>query len=77
MLIIAFDYGIKNIGIAISETKLLYAQPICTIKNKNWLEIDKIIKIWLPLLIIVGYPIDMNGKKQKITKKKLINFVIN
>lgn len=65
----AFDYGTKKTGIAISETKLLYAQPLGSIKNNNWILIDKILNKWLPLHIIVGYPTHMNGKKQDITKK--------
>lgn len=71
MLILAFDYGTKKIGIAIAETKLLYAKPISSINNKNnyWNIIDKIFIKWLPSHIVVGYPINMFGKKQKITKK--------
>lgn len=69
MLVIAIDYGTKKIGLAVSETKLLYAQPIQAIQNNNWKALDQIIIKWLPALIIVGYPINMNGKKQKITKK--------
>ncbi|WP_075432311.1 Holliday junction resolvase RuvX [Buchnera aphidicola] len=69
MLVIAIDYGTKKMGLAVSETELLYAKPIQEIQNNNWNELDRMIIKWLPELIIVGYPINMNGKKQKITKK--------
>lgn len=72
MIILALDYGIKKIGAAISETKLLYAQPIKSFSAKKHVyyeNIDNIMKLWKPKKIIVGYPLNGKGKKQNITKK--------
>lgn len=73
MILLAFDFGIKNIGIAVTETKLLYAKPLKSIfvtKNQTyWEKINRILLEWKPHYIIIGYPIDMYGKKQGITKK--------
>ncbi|WP_343126521.1 Holliday junction resolvase RuvX [Buchnera aphidicola] len=73
MIILGFDYGVKNIGLAIAETTLFYAYPIQSIKtpkkNTQWKIIQKILLKWLPQYLIVGYPLNNQGKKFNITKK--------
>ncbi|UDG80546.1 Holliday junction resolvase RuvX [Candidatus Annandia pinicola] len=72
---IAFDYGIKNIGVAVGQNITKTATPLKPIRSKNgepnWNDIKKIIDNWQPEIIIVGWPIKMNGKQQYITKKTL------
>lgn len=72
MIILGLDYGLKTIGAAILETKLLYAYPINSFSAKKSIflkKIDFIIQKWCPKYIIVGYPLNLQGKKQSITKK--------
>ncbi|CUR53340.1 Holliday junction resolvase RuvX [Buchnera aphidicola] len=73
MIILAFDYGVKNIGLAISDTLLSYATPLPSLynfkKKIQWKKIQNILFTWLPKYLILGYPIDNKGKKQKIAKK--------
>ncbi|VFP81644.1 Holliday junction resolvase RuvX [Buchnera aphidicola] len=74
MIILSFDYGIKVIGVAISETKLNYSIPIKSIinnkKNTLWEKINNIIKYWNPKYIIIGYPYRI----KKNINKKIKNF---
>lgn len=73
MIVIAFDFGIKKIGVAVGEniTKRGKALNILTVKNghPNWSIIKNLLKYWEPKLIIVGLPLNINGTKQEITKK--------
>ncbi|VFP86233.1 Putative pre-16S rRNA nuclease [Buchnera aphidicola (Cinara pseudotaxifoliae)] len=72
MIVICFDYGIKTIGVAISETKIKYATPIKSIVNKKktlWKNIDSIIQYWKPKYIIIGYPYYIKKKINKKIKK--------
>lgn len=73
MLIISFDFGTNNIGVAIGQkiTKTASLLKIVNSKNgiPNWNEIKKILKIWKPKKAIIGFPLNMDGTEQKITKQ--------
>ena len=70
-LVIGFDFGTKYIGVAIAQTATNNARPLTciTVKNRriNWSLIDQIIKDWEPRQLIVGIPVDMDGKEQHTT----------
>lgn len=72
-IFICFDFGEKNIGIAVGQIITKTATPLTTLRSKNqkinWIKIKKILQEWKPDKIIIGLPIDMNGKKLPITKK--------
>ncbi|WP_339045108.1 Holliday junction resolvase RuvX [Candidatus Zinderia endosymbiont of Aphrophora alni] len=59
-IIIAFDIGLKNIGIAIGNTLIKKSRPLLTIKNcnikKTFKKIKLIIKTWKPNYFIIGIP---------------------
>ncbi len=67
--ILAIDYGIKRIGIAISDPLKIFAIPLITLENnKNfWNEFLSIIKNYNIEKIILGYPLKENGNKSHIT----------
>ncbi|WP_343189921.1 Holliday junction resolvase RuvX [Buchnera aphidicola] len=71
--IMSFDYGTKNIGVAIGQKITNTGNILKSVKIKknflDWKKIEKIIKYWNPKTIIVGLPLNMNGTEQKITKK--------
>ena len=73
MQIIAFDFGIKKIGVAVGQTSTYTSSPLQIIKNKdgkvNWEEINKLINEWKPELIIVGKPLNMDGTDSEIMKE--------
>ena len=70
-LILGFDFGAKYIGVAIGQTATNHARPLTCIKVKNWRinwsTIDQLIKDWEPRQLIVGIPVDMDGKEQHTT----------
>ncbi|MFT8229715.1 MAG: Holliday junction resolvase RuvX [Enterobacterales bacterium] len=68
---ICFDFGIKNIGVAIGQNITYTAQPLKILFTKNNIfnEIRNIVKEWQPYAIIVGLPLDINGKDQYLTFK--------
>ncbi|UAJ66243.1 Holliday junction resolvase RuvX [Candidatus Schneideria nysicola] len=71
--IIAFDFGMRNIGVAVGQYITCTAQPLksCIAKKgiPNWTQIEKIIMEWLPTIIIVGLPLNMDGSEQFISIK--------
>ncbi|XBC40001.1 MAG: Holliday junction resolvase RuvX [Buchnera aphidicola (Chaetogeoica yunlongensis)] len=70
MIIIAFDFGTKNIGVAVGQTYTNTAHSLPSIKTKNNQEqFKKIFNEWQPNIVVVGNPLNINGTKQTITKK--------
>lgn len=68
---IGIDYGLVNIGIAVGQSITNTAAALSTIhqhKGINWQQLDQIIQQWLPAAIIIGKPVDEDGKPQPMTK---------
>ena len=72
-VVMAFDYGLRNIGIAIGQNITKSASTFYAIKAKegvpDWMKLDLIIEEWEPDLFIVGDPFNMDGTKSKFQKK--------
>ena len=63
MRIIAFDYGTKRIGIAVTDPLQIIATGLDTIHPKDIIEyLKKYLQTEPAELFIVGEPIQMNGK---------------
>ena len=58
--VIAFDFGEKRIGVALGETILGQAHPLAVIraesKEVRTAAIDKLLKEWQPVQLVVGLP---------------------
>jgi len=60
-LLLAFDYGLKRIGVATGNGLTRTASPLTTLTADNeppWTEIDALIAEWKPDLIVVCNPGD-------------------
>jgi putative Holliday junction resolvase len=70
---LAFDYGVKRIGIAVGNTQLKIAQPLMTLQAKNkdqvFQDIQKLIKEWQPDFLVVGLPRHPDGAEHEMTLK--------
>ncbi len=64
-LALALDIGTKKIGIAKGQSLLANASPVGNIKANDaspaWAELENILKQWKPDLIIIGWPMNMDG----------------
>lgn len=71
--IIAFDFGTQSIGTAIGQEITGTARPLTSFKAKegspNWQLVEKMLKEWLPDLVVVGLPLNMDGTEQPVTAK--------
>lgn len=70
---IAFDFGVKSIGVAIGQQITGTASPLAAIKAVDgipqWQALDDVFKEWEPSCIILGYPTNMDGSEQLITAR--------
>lgn len=69
--ILGFDFGMKNIGIAVGQELTRTANPLTAIKARDgipdWDQIGKLLQEWQPALLIVGLPLNMDGSEQAMT----------
>jgi putative Holliday junction resolvase len=72
-ILMAFDFGMRRIGVAIGQTITATARPLTTLLAKegepNWDELATLIKKWAPNALIIGIPLNMDGTEQPITLK--------
>lgn len=63
--LLAFDWGLKHIGVAVANTLSQSPQALTTLKAKdgipNWQDIQTLINEWQPDRIILGEPFNMDG----------------
>ena len=69
---LCFDFGMKNIGVAVGQDLTNTANPLTVIKARegipNWGQIQALIDQWQPQQLIVGLPFSMDGTEQEMTQ---------
>jgi putative Holliday junction resolvase len=58
-LLVAFDFGLRRIGIATANRETGTASPLTTLRVERdlpWSEIDHVIEDWRPAQLVVGVP---------------------
>lgn len=58
-IVVAFDFGLRRIGIATANRQTLTASPLTTVRVERelpWRELDRIIDDWRPAQLVVGVP---------------------
>ena len=70
---LCFDYGLKNIGVALGNTLTKEARPIAILAaahgKPRWEEIEALVKEWQPKAFVVGNPIDEDGGPTELSAK--------
>lgn len=65
MILLAFDYGSKKIGVASGNTLIDTASPLhpmaCRDGQPDWTRIGVLLEEWRPELLVVGLPLNMDG----------------
>lgn len=68
--VIAFDFGLRRIGVAVGQQVTDSASPLGTIANTHsgpdWRHIDRLIAEWRPQRLIVGVPTHADGSPSDI-----------
>ena len=63
--IVAIDYGLRRIGVAVGQQVTGSASPVATVANNDtgpdWAALQKIIGEWKPARLVVGMPLDADG----------------
>jgi len=70
-VLLAFDFGLKKIGVAVGQTITQSASPLAVIKaingNPDWQEIQSLVKVWRAQGFVVGLPYQLDGSEQPVS----------
>lgn len=67
---LAFDYGLKRVGVAVGNTLTASAQALVTIDatgDERWKKISEIITEWQPQALVIGVPFHPDGAEHENT----------
>lgn len=69
----AFDYGLRQIGVATGNLALGTTRSLPILKARdgipNWEQLESIVKEWLPDLLVVGEPLNMDGSESELSAR--------
>ncbi|MFZ6718757.1 Holliday junction resolvase RuvX [Undibacterium sp. Ji49W] len=71
--VLAFDFGLKRIGVAVGNTFLRQAEALSIIhaptNDGKFAEISRLIEQWQPVLCVVGLPMHPDGADNEMTQR--------
>jgi len=70
--VLAFDFGIKRIGVAVGEPELGTAHPLPGIAaegDARFAAIGRLVAEWKPARLVVGLPLAANGSAHDMTQR--------
>lgn len=72
-IILGFDYGLRQIGVAVGQGFTKQARELCVLKAQdgipNWQQIERLLKEWQPDAVVVGLPLNMDGSSSEMSKR--------
>ena len=70
---LGFDYGNRKIGMAVGQSFTQTARDLDTVRVKgstpDWERITRHVNTWQPAALIVGIPLDSDGRDTAMTKR--------
>ena len=71
--VLAFDFGTKSIGVAVGQEITGTASPLAALKANdgipNWEQVQMLYDEWMPNIVVVGLPLNMDGTEQDVTHR--------
>ena len=71
--ILAFDFGLQRIGVAVGERETGSAHPLPGVRAASapgrFTAIEKLVKEWNPALLVVGRPLGEDGVPHETTRR--------
>lgn len=71
--LLGFDFGTRNIGIAVGQVITRTATALPALKAKDgipdWHQVEKVIEEWQPDAVVVGIPLNMDGTESNMSRR--------
>ena len=68
--VIAIDFGLRNLGIAVGNTVSNTARPLTVIRARDgkpdWEALTSLLAEWQPDRVLVGHPLNMDGTESEM-----------
>jgi len=69
--VLAFDFGLRHIGVAVGQTITCTATPLTTLTARNgkpeWRDVDRLVEDWGPIRLLVGLPLNMDDSESEMS----------
>jgi putative Holliday junction resolvase len=69
--VLAFDFGLKRIGVAAGNVITCTAEPVTTLRAErgrpDWGQVAACVNAWEPGIAVVGVPYNMDGSPGELT----------
>jgi putative Holliday junction resolvase len=65
--ILAFDFGLKRIGVAVGEPEIRSAHPLGSVTR--FAEVESLVAEWKPARLVVGRPLSVAGEPHAMTRQ--------
>ncbi len=73
LTVLAFDYGTRQIGVAVGQTLTGTATPVTVLKARDgipdWEKISALLDRWQPRKLLVGLPLNMDGSRSEFCSR--------
>jgi len=71
--VLAFDFGLQRIGVAVGEPELGTAHPLPALaavtQPGRMTAIERLVREWKPALLVVGRPLGEDGAPHEMTRR--------
>ncbi len=71
--VLAFDFGLKHIGVAVGQTLTRTATPLTTLVAREgkprWADVAELVNEWRPARLVVGLPLNMDDSESDMAKR--------
>ena len=71
--VMAFDYGLRHIGVALGQTVTATSRGVATLRAKqgkaDWRAIDSLLAEYKPNHLVVGLPLNMDGSTSDMAQR--------
>lgn len=71
--VLAFDFGLRHIGVAAGQTVTGTASPVATLRARDgkpdWPELTKLVAEWNPTRLLVGLPLNMDDTESEMSER--------
>jgi putative Holliday junction resolvase len=71
--VLAFDFGLRNIGVATGQAITHTASEIATVRARDgvpdWNTVDALVRQWQPDALLVGLPLNMDDTESEMSTR--------
>jgi putative Holliday junction resolvase len=71
--VLAFDFGLRHVGVASGQTVSRTARPLTTLRARDgkpdWEAVKDLVRTWRPVRLLVGLPLNMDESESEMSAR--------